>query len=76
MNYRRFITFNLIGGLLWVTIFVTLGALFGNIPIVKDNFEIVTIGIVFISILPMIFEYIRARRSKGSVIPGEVSDAT
>ena len=76
MNYRRFITFNLIGGLLWVTIFVTLGALFGNIPIVKDNFEIVTIGIVFISILPMIFEYVRARRSKGSVIPGEVSDAT
>src|SRR4051812_548 len=52
MNYRRFITFNLIGGLLWVTIFVTLGALFGNIPIVKNNFEIVTIGIVFISILP------------------------
>jgi len=76
MNYRRFITFNLIGGLLWVTIFVTLGALFGNIPIVKNNFEIVTIGIVFISILPMIFEYVRARRSKGSVIPGEVSDAT
>jgi len=76
MNYRRFITFNLIGGLLWVTIFVTLGALFGNIPIVKNNFEIVTIGIVFISILPMIFEYVRARRSKGSIIPGEVSDAT
>ena len=76
MNYRRFITFNVIGGLLWVTIFVTLGALFGNIPIVKDNFEIVTIGIVFISILPMIYEYVRARRSKASIIPGEVGDAT
>ena len=51
MNYRRFITFNLIGGILWVVIFITLGALFGNIAFVKNNFEIVTLGIVFISIL-------------------------
>jgi membrane-associated protein len=76
MDYRRFITFNVIGGVLWVTIFVTLGALFGNIPFVKNNFEIVTLGIVFISILPMIFEFIRARRSKAAALPGEVSDAT
>src|SRR5215211_9229424 len=62
MNYRRFITFNIIGGILWVTIFITLGALFGNIPFVKNNFEIVTLGIVFISVLPMIFEFLRARR--------------
>jgi membrane-associated protein len=65
-----------IGGILWVVIFITLGALFGNIPFVKDNFEIVTLGIVFISVLPMIFEFVRARRSKASVIPGEVGDAT
>ena len=76
MDYRRFITFNVIGGILWVVIFVTLGALFGNIPFVKNNFEIVTLGIVFISILPMIFEFVRSRRSKSAVIPGEVSDAT
>jgi membrane-associated protein len=76
MDYRRFIMFNVLGGIVWVVIFITLGALFGNIPLVKDNFEIVTLGIVFISILPMIFEFARARRSKPAVIPGEVGDAT
>ena len=77
MNYRRFISFNVVGGILWVTIFVTLGALFGNIPFVKDNFEIVTLGIVFVSILPMIFEIIRARRApKAPPMPNEVGDAT
>jgi len=76
MDYRRFITFNVIGGMLWVVIFITLGALFGNIPFVKDNFEIVTLGIVFISVLPMVFEFVRARRAKASALPGEVGDAT
>jgi membrane-associated protein len=78
MDYRRFITFNVIGGILWVVIFVTLGALFGNIPFVKNNFEIVTLGIVFISVLPMIFEFVRARRHpKSPALPsGEVGDAS
>jgi membrane-associated protein len=77
MDYRRFIMFNVIGGILWVVIFVTLGALFGNIPFVKNNFEIVTLGIVFISILPMIFEFVRSRRPKSPALPGgEVGDAT
>jgi len=76
MDYRRFITFNVIGGILWVVIFITLGALFGNIPFVKNNFEIVTLGIVFISVLPMIVELLRARRAKPAVMPGEVGDAT
>jgi membrane-associated protein len=77
MTYSRFVTFNIIGGILWVTIFVTLGSLFGNIPFVKNNFEIVTLGIVFISILPMIFEYIRGRRNpKPPTVQGEIGDAT
>ena len=77
MTYSRFITFNIIGGILWVTIFVVLGSLFGNIPFVKNNFEIVTLGIVFISILPMIFEYIRSRRNpKPPAVQGEIGDAT
>jgi membrane-associated protein len=78
MDYRRFITFNVIGGIVWVVIFITLGALFGNIPFVKDNFEIVTLGIVFISVLPMIFELVRARRHpKSPALPGgEVGDAS
>jgi membrane-associated protein len=78
MDYRRFIMFNVIGGIVWVVIFITLGALFGNIPFVKDNFEIVTLGIVFISVLPMIFELVRARRHpKSPALPGgEVGDAS
>jgi membrane-associated protein len=77
MDYSRFISFNIIGGIAWVTIFITLGTLFGNIPFVKDNFELVTIGIVLISVLPMVFEYIRGRRRpKPAALPGEVGDVT
>ena len=62
MNYSRFITFNIVGGVAWVAIFVFLGYLFGNVPFIKNNFEIVTLAIVLISILPMVFEYVRSRR--------------
>ena len=62
MNYSRFITYNVVGGIAWVAIFVFLGYLFGNVPFVKQNFEIVTLGIVFVSVLPMVFEYVKARR--------------
>lgn len=62
MNYSRFITFNVVGGIAWVAIFVFLGYLFGNVPFIKDNFEIVTLAIVLISVLPMVFEYVRSRR--------------
>jgi membrane-associated protein len=77
MDYKRFITFNVVGGVVWVAIFVFLGYLFGNIPFVKDNFEIVTLGIVFISILPMVFEYVRSRRhANAAAVQGEVDGAT
>lgn len=62
MDYSRFITFNFIGGIVWVAIFVFLGYLFGNVPFIKENFEIVTLAIVLISVLPMVFEYLRSRR--------------
>ena len=62
MNYSRFITYNVIGGIAWVAIFVFLGYVFGNIPFVKNNFELVTLGIVLISVLPMVIEYVRSRR--------------
>jgi membrane-associated protein len=76
MNYSRFITFNLIGGVAWVAIFTFLGYLFGNIPFVKNNFEIVTIGIVLISVLPMVVEYLRSRRRpKPATIQGEIDGA-
>jgi len=64
MQYGRFITYNAVGGILWVTIFLSLGYFFGNIPFVKANFEIVILGIIFISVLPMIIEYWKARSEK------------
>lgn len=62
MNYGYFLTYNVVGGLLWISLFTFGGYLFGNIPIIKQNFEIVTILIVLISIMPMIVEYVRSRR--------------
>ncbi len=61
MHYGRFITYNAVGGISWVTIFLSLGYFFGNIPFVKANFEIVILGIIFVSVLPMFIEYLKAR---------------
>jgi membrane-associated protein len=62
MSYPSFITYNVLGGLAWVGICVGAGYAFGNVPIVRDNFSLVAIGIVAVSILPMVVEYIRSRR--------------
>jgi membrane-associated protein len=59
MNYLRFILFNIIGGILWVFICSFGGYFFGNLPFVKNNFSVVVLAIVFISILPMIVEYLK-----------------
>ncbi|MEW6128248.1 MAG: DedA family protein [Acidobacteriota bacterium] len=61
MNYFKFISYNVIGGILWVSICLFLGYFFGNIPIVKKNFSLVILAIVFISVLPAVFEIIRSR---------------
>jgi len=59
MNYLRFISYNVIGGIAWVVILVSAGYFFGNIPIVKQNFTLVIYVIIFISILPGIIEFVR-----------------
>jgi len=56
--------YNLIGAVGWVTLCVGAGVLFGNVPIVKQNFSLVTIGIVGVSVLPMVFEYANHRRKR------------
>lgn len=63
MSYGRFIAYNIVGGLLWISLFVFGGYLFGNIPAVKHNFTIVILAIIFVSILPGIIEYIRHKRA-------------
>jgi membrane-associated protein len=62
MKYRKFIAYNVIGGIVWVAIFISLGYFFGNIPFVKKNFELVIFAIIAISFIPPIMEVIKARR--------------
>jgi len=66
MNYRKFISYNLIGGFVWVFGITLLGYFFGTIPIVKDNFELVVLGIIGLSVLPIIFEFARSFFGKKS----------
>lgn len=66
MAPRSFLIYNLIGAVGWVTVCVGAGALFGNVPIVKENFTLVALGIVFVSVLPMAYEVIKARRAARS----------
>lgn len=61
MTYRRFIVYNVSGGIAWVVMFVLGGYLFGNIPVVKQNFSLVIFAIIFLSILPGIIEFLRHR---------------
>lgn len=62
MSTGAFVFYNAVGAGAWVLLCVGTGWFFGNIPVVKDNFTLVTLGIVFVSILPMVIEYIRHRR--------------
>jgi membrane-associated protein len=64
MNYARFLQFNIIGGVTWVVSLTLLGYFFGNLPFVQENFETVIFGIIFLSIVPMIVAYMKAKLSK------------
>jgi membrane-associated protein len=64
MTYSKFILFNIVGGVLWCALFVYGGYFFGNLPVVKNNFSIVIVVIIFISILPGIIEFIRHKLAK------------
>jgi membrane-associated protein len=59
MPYRIFLSYSIIGTTCWISLFVFGGYFFGNIPVVKQNFTVVIMGIIFISILPGIVEFIR-----------------
>jgi len=62
MNYGKFISYNFLGGFLWVALFTLGGYFFGSLPFVKENFHYVVLLIIAISILPMIWEFIKARQ--------------
>jgi membrane-associated protein len=64
MVYPAFAMYNVAGAMAWVGLCLGAGYLFGNVPIVKENFSLVAIGIVGVSLLPMAFEYLRYRRGR------------
>lgn len=66
MPYSRFSLFNVVGSLLWVGSFLTLGHFFGNLPIIKDNFGLIILGAVGITFLPGLIQYLSGRRKKNT----------
>ncbi len=64
MHYRRFILYNVIGGVLWNALFIGAGYFFGNLGVVKNNFSLVILAIIILSCLPMAVEFLKARRSR------------
>jgi len=66
MQYRKFVLFSALGSVAWITSLTVAGYLFGNIPVVKNNLTLIILGIIVISILPAISEFIRRRKSSQS----------
>ena len=64
MSYRRFLFYNVIGGLLWINLFIFAGYFFGNLPVVEKNFTLVVFIIIIISILPAVIELYKTRQNK------------
>ncbi len=62
MTYSHFIVYNVAGGILWVALFIFGGYYFGNLPVVRQNFTLVIVAIIIISVLPGVIEYIRQQR--------------
>jgi membrane-associated protein len=71
MSYKQFALYNVVGAIAWVVIGVYAGYLFGGLKIVKENFSLIIIAIVLISLLPAVFEFWRAKRQKKSAITTE-----
>ncbi|MEK7734278.1 MAG: hypothetical protein AAB329_02430, partial [Pseudomonadota bacterium] len=65
MTYGRFLLYNVVGAVLWVVSLVMAGYLFGNLQIVKENLALVIMGIIILSLLPGLVEYLRHRRRAG-----------
>src|SRR5512139_4028162 len=74
MSYGYFFSYNVFGGIVWVLLFTLLGYFFGNLDFVKKNFELVIIAIVLISIVPAVWEAVKARRETKAAKAGQVEE--
>lgn len=66
MTYWRFASYNVIGGVMWIAVCLFSGYAFGNLPIVKENFTLVILAIIFVSILPGLIEWLRQRQQQAA----------
>lgn len=64
MNYKKFISYNVLGAIAWVFTFILAGYFFGNLPVVKRNFHIVIFGVIGVSLIPMIVPYVKSKLKK------------
>jgi len=71
MSYGYFITWNVVGGITWVAVFTLAGYFFGNIPFVQNNFELVIVAIIVISVIPAVVEWWKARKAMRKVVAKE-----
>lgn len=67
MSYKRFLSFNVIGGISWVTLFLSIGYFFGNLPFIKSHFSMVVIAIIFISVLPVSYTAMVSKMKKKAI---------
>jgi membrane-associated protein len=63
MSYTKFLSYNVVGGILWVVLLTGAGYFFGTIPIVQKNFSLVVLAIIALSLLPVVFEFVKSRQS-------------
>lgn len=68
MNYSKFITYNVVGGVLWVILFTLMGFFFGNMPFIQENFHYAVFAIILLSLVPVVYEYIQHKRNPN--VPG------
>ncbi|MCH3967398.1 MAG: VTT domain-containing protein [Atopobiaceae bacterium] len=71
MKWHHFFAFNVLGGITWSTLFTLLGYFFGGIPVVQDHFELVIVGIVAVSVIPMIVGLVKAHLSSKKQASGK-----
>jgi membrane-associated protein len=72
MKYSRFLSFNIFGGIGWVLSMTLAGYELGNVPVIRQNFEKVVIGIAVVSVLPVVFQYFRSRSARQAPEPSRV----
>jgi len=77
MEYKRFFTYNVVGGFVWVVLFTSAGFFFGNLKFIQENFHYAILAIIFLSVIPIVYEFIQHKRSPDvpSVSPGELRKA-